>query len=279
MGLFSDMKDMGVNLDNVYKEETRPNPKTKVQAQKMDPLTEESVLFDKSYKCPVCDQEYKAKAVRTGKLKMISQDDDLRPVYDLGIDPLKYDVVICPRCGYAVMPMFMGGLTSMQIRTLKNEYCVGFQGIEPEEPCMSYEGAITRMKLALVCALKRNAKNSEKAYIFLRLAWLLRGQRAFLQELDLEAEDSEEDELDCLQRAYDGFNLSFSKENFPICGMDEVTMMYLMANLAFELGDYENAAKTLARVLSSKTTPQRIKNKGLDLKEKIKEAIIENQSK
>lgn len=85
MGLFSDVEKMGlggVDMDNVFKEEPKPDAKKHGAASELtkDELKEEDVLFDKSFQCPVCDNHFKTKAVRAGKLKMIDQDDELRPI-------------------------------------------------------------------------------------------------------------------------------------------------------------------------------------------------------
>ena len=181
MALFSDLESMGiggVDLDKVFKDELKPNPAAVAneETKKDNEIKEEDVLFDKSYQCPICDKKFKVKAVRTGKLKLIDQDEEMRPIYENHIDPLKYDAITCPHCGYSALTRYLKPVTTAQLRLIKSEYCANFKGIALEEPCMSYPGAILRHKLSLVCALKRNAKNSEKAYIFLKMAWLIRGE-------------------------------------------------------------------------------------------------------
>ena len=57
-------------------------------------------LFEKKYTCPICDHNFTAKTVRTGKARMIRTDMDLRNVYE-DIEPLKYDIILCQKCGYA----------------------------------------------------------------------------------------------------------------------------------------------------------------------------------
>lgn len=283
MGLFSDVEKMGfggVDMDNVFKEEPKPDAKKHGAASELtkDELKEEDVLFDKSFQCPVCDNHFKTKAVRAGKLKMIDQDDELRPIYEYGIDPLKYDAVTCPKCGYTALTRYYTALTNSQLRTMKNEYCVHFKGIKEETPCMSYEGALIRHKLALVCGMKRNAKNSEKAYIFLKMAWLFRGEMETLPENSEKYAELEQEEYECIQKAYEGFTVAFSKESFPMCGMDEVTLRYTMAVMAHRLGKMEEAVRMLASVLLSHTAPQRIKDKAYDLKQQIKAEVSESKN-
>ena len=67
---------------------------------------------------------------------------------------------------------------------------------------------------------------------------LPRQARAFdagrLQKEEVTELINEEKEL--LSNAYDGFEAAFSKEDFPMCGMDQYTMMYLLAELARRIG-------------------------------------------
>ena len=278
MSLFSDIEKMGlsgVNMDDVFKEEAKKVPqRPEVTKDVKEELKEEDVLFDKSYQCPVCDHSFKAKAVKTGKIRMINQDDELRPIYENGIDPFKYDAVTCPRCGYTALTRYYTALTNAQLRTMKRDYCANFKGISEESGCMSYDGALLRHKLALVCAMTRNAKNSEKAYIFLKMAWLFRGKA---ETMDIKKADDlklvRKEELECLSKAYEGFNLAFSKESFPMCGMDEMTLRYTMAVIAYKLDKLEESARLISGVLTSKATPQRLKDKAYDLKEKIKARV------
>ncbi len=284
MGLFSDVERMGlggVDMEKVFQDETKTAHETEnAEKKKHDSeKREEDILFDKSYQCPICDSEFKVKAVRTGKIKLIDQDDQLRPIYENHIDPLKYDAITCSKCGYTALTRYFKPVTTAQYRTIKQEFCANFRGL-PEEKgsCMSYEGALLRHKLALICALKRNAKSSEKAYIFLKMAWLLRGEIETLDKADPRQEELKKEERECIQKAYEGFLMAFSKENFPMCGMDEISLRYIMAVLAHDIGKIEDSVKMLASVLNSRTASRRIKDKALDLKEKIKLEVYESSN-
>ena len=278
MALFSDLESMGiggVDLDKVFKDELKPNPAAVAneETKKDNEIKEEDVLFDKSYQCPICDKKFKVKAVRTGKLKLIDQDEEMRPIYENHIDPLKYDAITCPHCGYSALTRYLKPVTTAQLRLIKSEYCANIKGIALEEPCMSYPGAILRHKLSLVCALKRNAKNSEKAYIFLKMAWLIRGEIESLPEDDSMRSELLKEEMECIEKAYEGFMAAFSKESFPMCGMDEVSLRYTMAVLAHKLGKMEDSVRMLSTVMTSKAASQRIKNKALDLRDQIKQEV------
>ena len=68
-------------------------------------FSEEEHIFDKTFTCPVCDQEFKTKMVKAGKVKLMDLDSDLRPMYQ-HMDPLKYDAIVCPNCGFAALNRF-----------------------------------------------------------------------------------------------------------------------------------------------------------------------------
>lgn len=282
MGLFTDVEGMGlgkIDMKNVFQEEPKHTlAHEKKEAAPAAEKHEEDVLFDKSHQCPICDCNFKVKAIRTGKLKLIEQDEALRPIYENHIDPLKYDAITCPKCGYSALTQYYKPVTSAQLRIIKQEYCTNFKGIQEETPCMSYQGALLRHKLSLVCAMKRNAKNSERAYIFLKMAWLLRGSMENDAWSSTDQKEMEKEEAECFLKAYEGFQLAFSKEPFPMCGMDEISLRYIMAVLAHKLGKREECVRMLASVLTSKVASQRIKDKAYDLKETVRQEVADEKN-
>lgn len=233
---------------------------------------EEDLLFDKSYTCPVCDNEFKSKTVRTGKAKLLGTDPDLRARYQ-GIDPLKYDIVSCPKCGYTTVTRFFNSITSPQASLIKEKISKNYKGTINKESTISYVVALETHKLALVNAIVKKCRASEKAYICLKIAWLLRGQR---EELDPSASDyadvvaqSEAEELEFIKNAYEGFTAAVSKEEFPMCGMDESTMDYLLAALACKCKQYDMASRLISNVITSRVAKNNLKDKARELKEII----------
>ena len=67
-------------------------------------IPEEEFLLAKTVRCKVCDQVFKTKVVKNGRVKRLEPDQDLRPRFQY-IDTLKYDVTSCPNCGlFCSMP-------------------------------------------------------------------------------------------------------------------------------------------------------------------------------
>ena len=272
-GIFSGLKQMGLgDLENsdLYAEE-KAAEKEKVSAPKPMLPEEKELIYDKSFTCPVCDHKFTSRIVKSGKARSLAMDLDLRPRHE-GIDTIKYDVLMCPDCGYAALSRYFDGMTASQVRSIQEKISGKVKLKKYTEDHYTYEEAIGRYKMALVCAVVKRAKNSEKAYICLKSAWLLRGYGEDLEKRGQLSPQKREalktQEMEYLQNAYKGFVEAVQTESYPICGMDEHTMDYLTAALAYEVDELDTASRCVARLLVS-TASTRIKDKARELKEMI----------
>lgn len=274
--LFSGLESLGLgklsSMDIYESEEKNQSKNANTGNEDEQKISEADFLFEKSHVCPVCDGEFKAKTIKTGKIKLVAADSDLRPKYQT-VDSLKYDVIACPHCGYAVLNRYFNYMTAAQAKLIKTNISASFKGLEPEGDFVTYDQAITKHRLALVNAIVKKAKSSEKAYTCLKTAWLLRGKSENLpaDTPDIEAVRAKlaAEEQEFLENAYSGFLEAYPKELFPMCGMDENTVSYLIADLARRTGHYEDAGRWVARVLASRNANDRIKSKARELKEQI----------
>lgn len=274
--LFSGLEEFGFgNLSgmDIYDEKEKENAKKPDTVDK-SAFSEEDIIFDKTYTCPVCDQEFKTKTVKSGKVKLLALDTDLRPIYQ-DMDPLKYDAIVCPSCGFAALNRFFKFVSSAQISLIKKNITASFRGIKDEGSIFSYDDAIVRHKLALVNAIVKKSKTSERAYTCLKTAWVIRGKSEKLTKgspgYDKQLVELGKEELDFLAKAYMGFDEAFIKEDFPMCGMDEPTITLLMAELARRIGKFDEASRWISKVLISRDANERIKSKARDIKDLIKE--------
>ena len=276
--LFSGLEALGLgglSKIGLYDDTAKKDDKQDVAKKEANQIKEEDFLFEKSYTCPVCDKEFKNKTVRTGRAKLLAVDTDFRAKYQ-GIDVIKYDAVVCPLCGYAALTRFFNVTTAPQRKFIREQISANFRGLKEPEGIYSYDDAILRYRLALVNTAVKHGKLSEKAYVCLKLAWLLRGKSETLpaDTPNLEAVKAvlAKEELEFLGNAYMGFLEASSKENYPMCGMDEDTVMCLIADLARRIGKTDDAKRLLSRLITSRTANERIKNKARDLKELIQES-------
>ena len=274
MGLLSGLSNLGLGKlegAEIYEEEKKPEPKPVEKPKEEAPFDENDVLFDKSAECPVCGKPFSFRAVRTGKARLLGQDQDLRPKYEK-FEPAKYDVIVCPYCGYATLQRYFTSLPTAQIKLLKEGICGKVHGVA-NNPILSYDDAIQRYQLALASSMVKRAKDSEKAYVCLKMAWIIRGKKENLP-LDTPDYDSviaelDGDENEALKTAFEGFVNARQKENFPIAGMDEITIDYLLAVLSARFGKFDVAQKMIASILTSRTANNRIKDRARDLKEMV----------
>ena len=202
---------------------------------------------------------------------------DLRPRYE-HIDTLKYSVISCPYCGYTAITRYFEHLSSMQVKMIREKICVNFKPADNVEPTLiDYDTAIERYKLALFNTIVKKGKNSEKAYTCLNLAWLLRGKRESLDAKDPkmaeQIKECREQEEAFYAQAYEGFTKAVSTETYPMCGMDECTMDYLLATMAYHYKKYDVASKCIARILQSAAASKKMKDRAYELKERIVEEI------
>ena len=131
----------------------------------------------------------------------------------------------------------------------------------------------------LANAIVKQAKPSEKAYICLKAAWLIRGKAEHLNVKDSnftqQKKECEDAENEFLRNAMEGFLAARQSEGYPMCGMDECTVDYLIAVTAMRFDQYDVASKLVSSILVSSVANPRMKEKARDLKEmlmiKIKE--------
>lgn len=287
-GLLDGLEKFGIkNADQmkVYEDEKRKKEQAAKmkEAAKPDPeelaKKEKEYLFFKTYDCPVCGTKFKDLTIKASRVRMVGMDRDLRPIHE-GIEPLKYEAVVCPQCGHAALARYFGGLASSQVKAIRENISNSYKGHTQKE-LYSLEEALARSKMCLLNAIVKHAKTSEKAYICLKCGWLVRcmkekaeadfkegliSQEAYAKK----SKELNEKEQEYLLNAYEGFAEARQTESdYPMCGMDETTVDYLLAALALDIGKYDVANKMIASILGSATATSRIKDKARDMKDEL----------
>ena len=272
-GLLSGLDKLGLGkLEgmDLFEEQTEQVTATPEKKPVKPQFNEEEVLFDKTYECPVCYGTIKERTLRTGKVKLLHTDMDLRPVYE-NMEPRKYDVITCPHCGYAVLSRYFQGLTSGQIKEVKEKISKSFKSSDEKKLIYTYEEAIERYKLCLVNTIVKHGKASEKAYICLKAGWLVRSMMENMDpddaDYDKKRQSAREQEKEFLRNALEGFIAARQSESYPMCGMDEITVEYLIAVLAMEFEKYDVAAKLITQIIVSPSANSRVKDKAREVKE------------
>ncbi|MBQ8327147.1 MAG: DUF2225 domain-containing protein [Lachnospiraceae bacterium] len=279
-GLLSGLEQFGLgNLEKLDLYESEAEKAKQEKAAVAEPV-EQDFLFEKSYTCSICDKEFKAKTVKIGKAKLIGTDLDLRPKYE-NVDMLKYDIISCPHCGYTALSRYFKFITAPQAKRIQEVISKSFKAQPDTKEIYTYEEAVERYKLTLANAIVKQAKPSEKAYICLKAAWLIRGQA---ENLDAKAPDYAKKKQECLaaendflKNALEGFLAARQTEGYPMCGMDEATVDYLIAVTAMRFEQFDMASKLVAGILVSTTANPRMKDKARELKELLMAKIKEQK--
>lgn len=246
-------------------------------------MSEESkLILDRSYVCPICDKKIKAKSVKTGVARFADTCFDLRPVYK-NINVTKYDVVCCDGCGYSALTNYFTKITPVEKMHISENVRANFTPPTeiPEYEDYSFEVALKRYKLALISAVYKGTKASDVGFVCLKMCWLYQDMADDLDPEDPETPEKKENLLkeaeNASNKAYEYLVEARSKEDSPICGMDDTTFDYLLAALAYRAKDYPSAMKLLSTVSSSRSASARLKDKAYDLKEKLKAEYKESE--
>lgn len=271
-GILSGLASLGLDgLENIDIYEVSHEEAEEQQKSAVTKVEEKDFIYSKKLTCPVCDTVFSSKIMKTGKARLLGTDRDLRPTYE-GIDAVKYDVHLCSKCGYTALSRFFPSITSVQAKLVRENISTKVRLHPFDGEIYTYEEALERYKLALANAVVKRAKASEKAYICLKSAWLLRGYVEYLDANDdksINRKNLKVQEEEYLINAYNGFLEARQSESFPMCGMDQMTVEYLVAELAYHFKKYDMAGKLVASILTSPSANSRMKDKARDLKEEI----------
>ena len=235
-------------------------------------MDEKSLVLDRKYTCPVCDNKLTAKAVKTNSAKFVETKPDLRPVHS-NINVNKYDTICCTNCGFAALTKNFTNTTQTQRRLIREKIQANYKPHD-EAPCDFYttEQAISRMKMVLLCTVTKQAKDSEIGNVCLKLSWLYQDLADELPDDDASAGKREaylKEANNAAMNAYDHFVKARMNEDFPIAGMSETTLDYLLAYYAYIKGEYSTAMQYLSGVITNRNTSPRLKDKSLELKDLV----------
>lgn len=286
MSLFSGLEKFGLGslkgekiFDNSEKKvEEKPKEEPKKVSVANELPEEKTLVFEKKYVCPVCETSFTSLTVRTGKVHVKELEIDLHPIYDF-LDEIKYDIVACPACGYATLARYFETITKRQKDAVRERISLNFRPIKHKYEIYTYDDALERYQLALANAIVKDAKASEKAYLCLRYAWLVRQMLRDPVTMSLPHYDEQrqkelkDEEKELLKNALEGFVTAKQSESFPIAGMNTITLDYLLAALYMENEDYSPSLKLIGEILVSRSASNHTKEKARDLKDMIEDKM------
>lgn len=190
-------------------------------------------LYPKDFRCPLCEQKFSSLRVRTSFLKKIKDDTDFCPYYK-DVNPIYYEVIVCPFCGYSSPHDNFDDLDEEKIEILiKKVYSSWKEKDYTKE--RDLKDSIDCYRLALYCGQHRNLTWGIMATLSLRLAWLYRF-----------AEDKGREEQ-FLGFAKEGLEKAYINEKLPIGALKEDALLYLLGELSYRLQEYDEAVIWFSR--------------------------------
>lgn len=207
-------------------------------------MTEVNELFDKNVKCPVCSKEFATKKVRTSKLRLLKRDEDFLNYYNAE-NPIKYNVFVCPLCGYAASENKFNDIRKDQVGIIIDNISSrwnsrDFGGLR------DLDEAIESYKLALLAGSLLKAKKLEQGNICLNIGWLYR------------LKENKDEEIRFLKLARDQFVDAYNTESLSGTNMDDSKLSYLIGELSRRIDDKDEALSwfnTCLNLHSTKMNP------------------------
>ncbi len=189
-------------------------------------------LYSKKVTCPICNKQFSSMKAKVNSCKVEKKDEDFCTHY-VDLNPLYYDIFVCPFCAYSAYEHSFGEVNEAEIQLLKNAFSRRTVG---RSFCTQrgLNDAIAACKLAIHTAELRNAR----AGLCLKLAWLYRF-----------AGDKQEEVF--LGYALRNYLEAFEKEELPIGNLNEISMMYLLGELSRRLGKLNDAIVWFGKVVMS----------------------------
>jgi len=259
-GLFDGLEEFGLeDIGNkpLYQDEADTSNKQSQKSAKEK--AEADYLFDSEVECPVCHRQVTVKRIRRSALRLHSRDTDSMPVYH-DINPLFYEIWLCNHCGYAAsQSSFTQPLMKVEAELILKNISSKWRAKE-YPPLYDADVAVERFKLALLSATVRKARPIDIAMLCLRLGWVYRSR------------NEPENELKCLSQALTGLKSAYDKGPFPVAGMDESTLAFLIGELSRRVGNNQDALEYLGRVIVDRTAKNALREKARDQRQLILKA-------
>ncbi len=218
----------------------------------------EDVFFRKELICPLCAARFRTLKPRRKYVIVEKADDDFCLYYKL-VNPLFYEINVCPKCGYS-FNMSTGGPVKAE---LKKGLAKALDGIwKSVNYCGSrtLEDAVETFKLALECQRLAGADNASLGRLYLKLGWLYR----YLNMKDQERQNLNK-ALYHLSRYFETGSLQEPKE--------EMNLMFLLGQLHLILGDERGAVNWFIQITQhpAKKTYPYIVNRARDTWQEIRQ--------
>lgn len=186
--------------------------------------------------CPVCGET--TRIVKT-RARLIAVDTDMDfCVHYKDFNPYYYTIWVCEHCGYAADEKHF--LAHMPERTKKKiqDFLQGRKNGFAFSEERSHPEAVAAFKLAIFYAELIDAPLSQRAGMYLALAWLFREREEWDKEEPL------------LRKAVELYDQSLMNERYPMGNLTDTTVIYLIGAIYYRLGERDKTTQYLSRIIS-----------------------------
>ena len=203
--------------------------------------------FTVEKKCPVCGETTRVVKVKS-KLLAERTDEDFCVHYK-DFNPYFYKIWFCGHCGFAAdEKTFLGSIPlthKRKIQEFLNSRKLGLKFVEERQ----VPDAVASFKLAIFYAELTGQSLAKRAGLYLELGWIYR------------ASEEKEREGEMLERAISLYDRSLMTERYPINGLSDNTVIYLIGAIYYRLHDFEKSTQYLSRIIGD----QRIRDEDIVL--------------
>lgn len=211
-------------------------------------------IYNSTIDCPVCEKNIEVTKVRSKFVKLVKQDEDFCPHYELW-NPILYEAWICSHCGYAAHNTVFQDITFHDQKIVlekisKRWTSRDFTGERNEDQ------ALEAFKIVLYNLQVRGAPPSEFGKVCLRIAWIYRYKGNL------------EDEYKFLRFSFDYYKKAYTNEHLNKGRLDEYTCMYIIAELGRRLDLMDESMLWFGKLISASANPKD--------KEKIPPVLLDN---
>ena len=200
-------------------------------------MTQVDELYEKNVRCPICDRQFKTKKVRISRLKLIKRDTDFLSHYE-GENPLKYNIFVCPHCGYAAREDRYASIKDKHRKVILKEISSKWGGKDYGNSRTIHEATET-YKLAIYIGQLLDYKKIELGLSSLNIAWLYR------------IEKNLEEERRFLKLSKIFLEEGYYNESLENTNMDQLRLCYLLGEISRRLEEREEALKWFNITLSN----------------------------
>ena len=214
-------------------------------------------------KCPICGETTRIVKVKS-KLLAESTDEDFCVHYK-DFNPYFYKIWFCEHCGFAAdEKTFLGSIPlahKKKIQEFLNSRKLGLKFVEERQ----VPDAVASFKLAIFYAELTGQTLAKRAGLYLELGWIYR------------ASEEKERENEMLERAISLYDRSLMTERYPINGLSDNTVIYLIGALYYRLHDFEKSTQYLSRIIGD----QRIRDEDIVLYKRARDLwqLIRDENK